>query len=48
MANTPHRNVRDAEESPQPKKPPGYREFEKLLKTVVKAPPLKRPRQIDK
>ena len=27
---------------PPTKKPPGYRKFEKLLKQVVKAPPLKR------
>jgi hypothetical protein len=27
---------------PKPKKPPGYRTFEKLLKQVVKAPPLKK------
>jgi hypothetical protein len=26
----------------KPKKPPEYRRFEKLLKQVVKAPPLKR------
>ena len=24
---------------PKPKKPPGYREFEKLLKKVITAPP---------
>jgi hypothetical protein len=35
---------RAEEEKPQlPPKPPGYRKFEKLLKQVVKAPPLKRP-----
>jgi hypothetical protein len=28
------------EEKPKPKKPPGYRAFEKLLKQVVNAPPL--------
>lgn len=28
------------EEKPPPKKPPGYRKFEKLLKQVVKAPPM--------
>lgn len=26
----------------RPKKPPGYRKFDKLLKQVVKAPPLAR------
>ena len=30
------------EKSPKPKKPPGYRKFEKLLKQVVNAPPLKK------
>jgi hypothetical protein len=32
------------EEQKPPPKPPGYRKFEKLLKQVVKAPPL--PRKI--
>ena len=32
-----------AEEPEKVKKPPGYKEFEKLLKCVVKAPPLKKP-----
>ena len=27
--------------NPKPKKPPGYRNFEKVLKQVVKAPPMK-------
>jgi hypothetical protein len=31
-----------AEVKERPKKPPGYRKFEKLLKKVVKAPPLRR------
>jgi hypothetical protein len=26
----------------RPKKPPGYRRFEKLLKQVIKAPPIPR------
>ncbi len=26
---------------PKPKKPPGYRNFEKLLKQIVKAPPMR-------
>jgi hypothetical protein len=32
------------EKSPKAKKPLEYRKFEKLLKQVVKAPPLKRSR----
>lgn len=28
----------------RPKKPPGYRKFSKLLRQVVKAPPLRRRR----
>ena len=32
------------EESPKAKKPPGYRKFEKLLKQVLTAPPLKSTR----
>lgn len=28
------------EEKERPKKPPGYRKFEKLLKQVIKAPPM--------
>ena len=31
------------EKNPPPKKPPGYRKFEKMLKQVVKAPPLRKP-----
>ncbi len=30
------------EKKPPPKKPLGYRKFEKLLKQVVKAPPMRR------
>ena len=30
------------EERPKPKKPPGYRKFEKLLKQLVNAPPLRK------
>ena len=33
------------EEKPQPQKPPGYRKFEKLLKEVVKAPPMPKPKR---
>ena len=40
----PERKNKVGEESPhsKPKKPPGYRKFEKLLKQVVGAPPLKK------
>lgn len=31
-----------AEVRERPKKPPGYRKFEKLLKAVAKAPPLRK------
>jgi hypothetical protein len=30
---------------PRPKKPPGYRNFEKLLKQVVKAPPMRKGKE---
>ena len=30
------------EKQPRPQKPPGYRKFEKLLKQVVTAPPMKK------
>ena len=40
----PERKSKAEEENPQPKpkKPPGYRAFEKLLKQVVTSPPLRR------
>jgi hypothetical protein len=31
----------------RPKKPPGYRNFEKLLKRVIKAPPLRKTDKSD-
>jgi hypothetical protein len=31
-----------AEVKERPKKPPGFRNFEKILKQVIKAPPMKR------
>jgi hypothetical protein len=34
-----------AEESERPKPPPGFRKFKKLLKQVVKAPPMIRRSQ---
>ncbi len=37
---TSHHKAEDKEKPKQPKKPPGYRKFQKLLKQVVKAPPL--------
>ena len=37
------RDKAEAEE-PKAKKPPGYRAFEKLLKQVVNAPPLRKNR----
>jgi hypothetical protein len=30
------------EKQPPPKKPPGFRKFEKLLKQVISAPPLRK------
>jgi len=40
----PEQQDKAEEESqqPKPKRPPGYRKFEKLLKQVVNAPPLLR------
>jgi hypothetical protein len=32
------------EKQPKQKKPPGYRKFEKLLKQVVTAPPMRKER----
>jgi hypothetical protein len=32
----------EEERKPKPKKPPGYRNFHKLLKQVIKSPPLHR------
>ena len=32
----------DKAEEEKPKKPPGYRKFEKLLKQVMKAPPMRK------
>jgi hypothetical protein len=38
-----HDKTEDIEEKHQkPKKPPGYRKFEKLLKQAVKAPAMRR------
>jgi hypothetical protein len=36
------RDKAEDKKEPPPKKPPGYRNFEKVLKQVVKAPPLRR------
>ena len=38
----PQEKDKGAEEKSKPKKPLGYRKFEKLLKQVVKAPPMRR------
>jgi hypothetical protein len=43
----PKPNDKVEEEKVRPKKPPGYRQFEKLLKQVVKSPPMKRPLESD-
>jgi hypothetical protein len=32
----------EVEETKPPPKPPGYRKFEKLLKQIIKAPPMPR------
>jgi hypothetical protein len=40
MSN-PNAKAEDKENPKRPKKPPGYRKFQKLLKQVVKAPPMK-------
>ena len=34
----------EEEKKPKPKKPPGWRNFQKVLKDVIKAPPLRRDR----
>lgn len=31
----------------EPKKPPGYRKFQKLLKQVIKAPPMRKGNRLD-
>ncbi len=40
-----HENDKAEEEKPKTKKPPGYRKFEKLLKQVVKAPPMRKRKE---
>lgn len=43
MSQDPHEKDKVEEhEKEKPKKPPGYRNFEKLLKQVVKSPPLRK------
>ena len=42
MMPEPNAKAEDKEKSERPKKPPGYRKFQKLLKQVVKAPPLRK------
>ena len=36
------KDIEKEEVKERPKKPPGYRKFEKLLKQVVKAPPMRK------
>jgi hypothetical protein len=36
------RDAEKVEAKERPKKPPGYRKFEKLLKQVIKAPPMRK------
>jgi hypothetical protein len=45
MSN-PNAKAEDKEQPERPKKPPGYRKFQKLLKQVVKAPPFKRSKKV--
>jgi hypothetical protein len=42
MAKQQKYKAEEPEKKPTPKKPPGYQNFEKLLKQVVKAPPFRR------
>jgi hypothetical protein len=39
----PNAKAEDKGKPERPKKPPGYRKFAKLLRQVVKAPPLRKP-----
>jgi hypothetical protein len=45
VMSEPNAKAEDKEKSERPKKPPGYRKFAKLLKQVVKAPPMQRPKR---
>ena len=46
MSQGPHEKDRVEEEGkPRPKKPPGWRNFQKVLKQVMKSPPLRKPRE---
>ena len=40
MVGEEYKDKEVEEKRTQPNKPPGYRKFEKLLKQVVKAPPM--------
>jgi hypothetical protein len=42
MVDEKHKDKGVEESKPRPKRPPGYRKFEKLLKQVVNAPPLRK------
>jgi hypothetical protein len=47
MADEPNaKAVAESQVKSKLKKPPGYRNFEKLLKQVVKAPPLQREKPL--
>jgi hypothetical protein len=46
MSENPKPKDKVEEERPRPPKPPGYRKFEKLLKQVIKAPPLRKDKGI--
>lgn len=51
MSQDPRPKDKAEEESQRPPKPPGYRKFEKMLKQVVKAPPMRKAalsRELDK
>jgi hypothetical protein len=48
MADEPNgKAVEEKQPTPKRKKPPGYRNFERLLKQVVAAPPLRRYKDND-
>jgi len=43
MSDT-HAKAEEGKKTERPKKPPGYRKFEKLLKQAIKAPPMRKIR----
>ena len=40
----PNEKVED-EKPPEAKRPPGWRNFQRVLKKVVKAPPMRKPKE---